>query len=118
MGPQRGGSNRELRRARSVDRRAQRDDPWSGRDVLFSYIHIDDATAIARKAIETDYVGHESFWTVASDTTGAAPTADIVDEFFSEAEIRDVFEGCETLFDLSKAESLLDWTPERSWRDY
>lgn len=102
---------------RSIDA-LRDDDPWSGRDVLFSYIHIDDATAIARKAIEADYVGHESFWTVASDTTGAAPTADIVDEFFPEAEIRDAFEGYETLFDLSKTESLLDWTPERSWRDY
>ena len=94
------------------------DDPWSGLDVMFSYIHMADATAIARKAVEADYNGHESFWAVAGDTTAAVPTDDLIAEFFPEAEIRGEFAGYETLFDLSKAERLLDWTPDRSWRDY
>ncbi|WP_415378888.1 NAD-dependent epimerase/dehydratase family protein [Halosimplex sp. TS25] len=94
------------------------DDPWSGRDVLFSYLHMDDATAVARKAVEADYDGHESFWAVAGDTTADVPTARLADEFFPEAERRADFEGTEALFDLSKAESVLGWTPGRSWRDY
>lgn len=102
---------------RSMD--ALRDDhPWSGRDVLFSYVHIDDATRLARKAVEADYDGHESFWAVAGDTTAGEPTEDVVGEFFPEAERRGSFEGYETLFDISKADQLLDWTPEHSWRDY
>lgn len=94
------------------------DDPWSGRDVMFSYIHINDATEIARKAVEANYAGHESFWAVAGDTTAGIPTEDVIAEFFTDAEVRAEFEGYETLFDLSKAEQLLDWTPERSWREY
>ncbi|MFC7196395.1 hypothetical protein ACFQL4_20085 [Halosimplex aquaticum] len=94
------------------------DDPWSGRDVLFSYLHLDDAAVVARKAVEADYDGHESFWTVAADTTADAPTARLADECFPEAERRRDLEGHEALFDLSKAEALLDWRPERSWRDY
>jgi nucleoside-diphosphate-sugar epimerase len=94
------------------------DDPWSGRDVMFAYIHIDDAAAVARAAVEADYDGHESFWAVAADTTAAVPTADLVTEFFPDAEVRGDFDGYESLFDRSKAERLLGWTPERSWRDY
>jgi nucleoside-diphosphate-sugar epimerase len=85
---------------------------------MFSYVHIDDPTRIARKAVEADYDGHESLWAVAGDTTAAVPTEDVVSEFFSDAERRQTFEGHETLFDISKAERLLDWTPERSRRDY
>ena len=94
------------------------DNPWSGRDVMFSYIHINDATEIARKAVEANYEGHESFWVIAGDTTAGVPTEDVITEFFSDAEVREDFEGYETLFDLSKAKQLLDWTPERSWREY
>jgi nucleoside-diphosphate-sugar epimerase len=94
------------------------DDPWSGKQVMFSYIHMADACSIARKAIEADYAGHETFWAVAGDTTADEPTADVVAEFYPDAEVREELEGHETLFDLSKAADLLDWTPEHSWRDY
>lgn len=94
------------------------DDPWSGQRVLFSYIHVDDACAIAREAVEADYEGHETFWAVAGDTTADEPTDDVVAEFYPEAAVRESFDGHETLFDLSKAEEVLGWTPEHSWRDY
>jgi nucleoside-diphosphate-sugar epimerase len=85
---------------------------------MFSYIHMADACSIARKAIEADYAGHETFWAVAGDTTADEPTADVVAEFYPDAEVREELEGHETLFDLSKAADLLDWTPEHSWRDF
>jgi nucleoside-diphosphate-sugar epimerase len=91
--------------------------PATGRDVLFSYLEIRDAAAIARKAIEADFDGHETFWAVAGDTTADAPTADIVEEFYPEAERRADFAGHEGLVDLSKAADLLGWEPEHSWRD-
>lgn len=94
------------------------DDPWSGPDVLFSYLHLADACSIARRAIEADYDGHETFWAVAGDTTADVPTAELVTEFYPDAEVRESLEGYETLFDLSKAEELLGWTPEHTWRDY
>jgi nucleoside-diphosphate-sugar epimerase len=93
-------------------------DPGMGRDVLFSYIHIDDAATVAQKAIEANYDGHEVFWAVADDTTAAVPSSDLVAEFFQNVRIRDEFEQCEALVDLSKANSMLGWTPQHSWRDY
>ncbi|WP_317175853.1 NAD(P)-dependent oxidoreductase [Halomontanus rarus] len=94
------------------------DAAWSGRDVIFSYLHIDDACSIARKAVEAEYDGHETFWAVASDTTANVPSKKVIAEFFPDAKVRDPLDGYETLFDISKAEELLDWTPNHSWRDY
>ncbi|WP_254280805.1 NAD-dependent epimerase/dehydratase family protein [Haloarcula marina] len=93
-------------------------DPWSGKEVMFSYLHIDDACAIARKAVEAQYRGHETFWAVAGDTTAAEPTADVAAEFYPDATVCSEFQGHETLFDLSKADTMLDWRPQHSWRDF
>ncbi|WP_137290453.1 NAD-dependent epimerase/dehydratase family protein [Natronorubrum halophilum] len=91
--------------------------PATGRDVLFSYLAVDDATSIARKAVEADFEGHEVFWAVAGDTTAAARTTDIAAEYYPNAEIETEFSEHETLVDLSKAAELLDWEPQHSWRD-
>lgn len=91
--------------------------PATGRDVMFSYLDIEDGARIARRCIEADSVGHEVFWAVASDTTADAPTAAVLEEFFPDVEVRADFEGPETLFALKKANDLLGWEPERSWRD-
>ena len=91
--------------------------PATGREVLFSYLAVPDATTIARKAVEAEFDGHEAFWAVAGDTTADAPTADVVEAFYPNAELRTTFDGTEGIVDLSKAEELLGWTPEHSWRD-
>lgn len=94
------------------------DNSWTGRDVLFSYIHIDDACAVARRAVEADYVGHETFWAVANDTTAGVPTTDLITEFFPKTTVQNELEGYSTLFDISKAREILGWTPEYTWRDF
>lgn len=91
--------------------------PATTRDVLFSYLHIEDAAAVARKAIEADFSHHETVWAVATDTTAAVPTDKLIAEYFPDAEICGELDGHESLVDLSKAASLLDWEPTRSWRD-
>lgn len=91
--------------------------PATGREVLFSYLAMADATSIARKAVEAEFEGHETFWAVAGDTTASATTSELVEEFYPDAAVRDTPEGHETLFDLSKAEELLGWEPQHSWRD-
>lgn len=91
--------------------------PATGREVLFSYLAMEDAASIARKAVEADFDGHEPFWAVAGDTTADAPTSDLVSEFYPEADIRDPLTGYDSVVDLSKAEALLGWEPQRSWRD-
>jgi nucleoside-diphosphate-sugar epimerase len=91
--------------------------PVDARDVLFSYLHIEDAAAVAVDAVEADYEGHETFWTVAADTSATVPSDVLVDEFYPDAECRTEFSGTEGLVDTGKAAELLGWTPERSWRD-
>jgi nucleoside-diphosphate-sugar epimerase len=91
--------------------------PATGRDVLFSYLAMTDATSIARKALEADFEGHELFWAVAGDTTADAPTSALIEEFYPGVTVHEPPEDYETLFDLSKAESLLGWEPTQTWRE-
>jgi len=93
------------------------DESWL-REELFTYLHLEDATSIARKAIEASHDGHERFWAVAKDTRVTQPTAEIAEAIYPDAEIRDPFEGTEGLIDISKAKRLLDWEPTHSWRDF
>ena len=83
-----------------------------------SYVHASDATALTRRALETDLGGHETFWVVADDTTSVVPTAEIADEFYPDAERTHPLTGTESLISNEKAKRLLDWEPERSWRDF
>lgn len=94
-------------------------DAWhhTTRDVLFSYIHIEDAADLARLAIEADYDGHEAFWAVADDTTAAVNTQTLAEEFYPEAEYQSDFERFEGLIDIGKAKEMLGWEPQRTWRN-
>lgn len=87
------------------------------RNSLFSYLHVEDAVRLVEAALTADIAGHERFLASAPDTTADAPTADLVAEAYPEAEVRDGFEGDESLVSSAKAARLLDWAPERSWRD-
>jgi nucleoside-diphosphate-sugar epimerase len=87
------------------------------RDELFSYLHVADAGAVARRAIEVDLGGHEIFWTVANDTTVDAPSAEVVEEYYPDVEVRRQIGDTDPLIAIEKAEQLLGWEPERSWRD-
>jgi nucleoside-diphosphate-sugar epimerase len=84
---------------------------------LFSYLHVDDAARVARLAVEADYTGHEVFWAVADDTTAAVDSDVLAAEFYPDAERRRALSGTEALVDTGKAERLLGWTPERTWRE-
>lgn len=86
-------------------------------DPLFGYLHVADAASIARRAIEADFESHETFWAVAADTTAAAPTSELIEAFYPDAEIRFAPSGHEALISVDKARRMLDWEPARTWRD-
>lgn len=88
-----------------------------GDNHLFSYIHVEDAATILRRAVEADFEGYEAFWASAPDTTADVPTADLVETFFPDTRTHRDFEGYETLLDLTKARDVLGWEPVRSYRD-
>jgi len=85
-------------------------------DNLFSYIHLDDAASAARAVLEGEFRGHEAFWTVADDTTAAVPTTELVDACYSNATVKEPFNGRESLISTEKAETMLGWSPSYSWK--
>ncbi|NEU57651.1 NAD(P)-dependent oxidoreductase [Halorussus sp. MSC15.2] len=85
------------------------------RKTLFAYLHVDDAVALATRALEADFAGHEVFFGAARDTTVAAPSSELAGHY--DAEIRESFEGYESLIDTGKADEWLGWSADRSWRD-
>lgn len=84
---------------------------------LYTYIHIDDAAAIAVDSIEADFDGHEMFWAVAEDTTVDVPTPDLVSAVYPDVELRHDLGEKDGLIDISKARDLLGWEPQYSWRN-
>lgn len=91
--------------------------PGTSKEVLFSYIHVEDAASIARSAIEADYNGHETFWAVAADTTADTPTTEVIEKFYPDTERKADFDENASLIDTTKATEQLGWKPTRSWRD-
>jgi nucleoside-diphosphate-sugar epimerase len=89
---------------------------YTARDVLFTYLHIEDAANIASDAIEANFTGHERFWAVAADTSAEITSDKLAEEFYPRAKRRGGLEKYESLIDISKAEDVLGWEPERSWR--
>lgn len=89
----------------------------STRDVLCTYLHVDDAASVARRAVEAPIDGHERVWAVADDTITAVPTEDVIEACYPDAELRAALAGTDALVSTTKARTLLDWSPERSWRE-
>ncbi|MFB6136080.1 MAG: NAD-dependent epimerase/dehydratase family protein [Halobacteriaceae archaeon] len=88
------------------------------RNDLYLYLHIEDAADVARRCVEADYEGHETFWAVAADSNMETPTAEIIDEVYpDDVDVRADFEDHEALVTCEKARDLLGWEPERTWRD-
>jgi nucleoside-diphosphate-sugar epimerase len=89
----------------------------TARNTLFTYLSIDDAARVVRRAVEADFGGHERFFAVADDTTAALPTAGVVERLYDDADIRSSLSGHESLISNEKAGEVLGWTAERSWRE-
>ncbi|NGM71281.1 NAD(P)-dependent oxidoreductase [Natronolimnobius sp. AArcel1] len=83
---------------------------------LFAYVHVDDAAAAARRVIEADFDGHETFWIVADGTTMETSTDELVKECYPDAALRRSFSGHESLVENTKAKDRLGWEPDHSWR--
>jgi nucleoside-diphosphate-sugar epimerase len=113
-----------VREGSVIDELADQDRTASGvdvaanpkRDELYTYLYLEDAARAARAAVEATFDGHEVFWTVAADTTLAIPTAEVATDAYPDAERRAPLEANDALVTTAKAERVLGWTPERTWR--
>ena len=89
----------------------------TARNTLFSYLGREDAARLVRRAIEADFEGHEVFWAAAGDTSTTVDSATIAREVYPDAERRTELTGHQSLVSTEKAEQILGWEPEWSWRD-
>ncbi|KAB1197415.1 MULTISPECIES: NAD(P)-dependent oxidoreductase [Haloferax] len=87
------------------------------RNTLFAYLGREDAARLVRRAIEAEFEGHEVFWAAASDTSTTVESATIAREVYPDAEVREQLTGHQSLVSTEKAQRLLGWEPEWSWRD-
>jgi len=86
-----------------------------GRRTLFPSLHLADAAAIARRAVEVAVDGHEPLWAVADDTRTTVESDRLAEAFYPEAD-RDPLDGYETLISTDRAADLLGWIPDHGWR--
>ncbi len=94
------------------------DDPAAGSTNLWSYIDARDAAQACRLALEADVTGHHPFFVAAPNTFMKTPTADLVRQYYPDAEIRPGLAANQSLLDSSKATRLLNFSPQHTWEAY
>jgi UDP-glucose 4-epimerase len=85
-----------------------------------SYVDAYDLCEATVLAVESDLRGHEVFYVASPDTIGGHPLEEIVRRYYgaTEVELRPLARPDASAVDCSKAQRLLGWEPNRSWRDY
>jgi nucleoside-diphosphate-sugar epimerase len=88
------------------------------RNTLFSYVHLSDAVDLVRRTVDATFDGHERVWVSAPDTSVEAPSRELAETVYPDADRRDALDEGEhaALIDTGNAETLFDWVPEWSWR--
>jgi nucleoside-diphosphate-sugar epimerase len=83
----------------------------------WSYVDVRDVAGIVDAALEADFDGHEAFHAAAAENYVGRPTADVVEEFWGDVPARCELDGEQSALSTAKADGLLDWSPEYSWRE-
>jgi len=84
---------------------------------LWGYIDARDGANAIRLALETSRPGYDVFNIFAADTVMSRPNAELVAEVFLGVELRGELGVNTSLTSIAKAERLLGWVPQHSWRD-
>ncbi len=95
---------------------AESDDLAGGAGNCWSYVDVRDVASLVAAALDrTD--GHEAIHAVAADNYLGRRTVDAVEEYFGRVPNDCDVNGEESAMSTAKAEELLDWTPDHSWRE-
>lgn len=98
--------------------RAAWKDPSANSFNLWSYIDAQDVATAFRLALEYPTPGFEAFYIAAKDTLMLQPTLELVQKYFpGEIELRAEMSGSCCVLDCKKAEKLLGFRPQFTWRD-
>jgi len=91
-------------------------DPARGTNVLWGYIDIRDAATVCRLGAEARGLGFEAFVIAAGDMLSTTPTAELLARYAPGVERRVAIPGTASAFSAAKAQRLLGFTPNHSWR--
>ena len=86
---------------------------------FWGYVDARDAARAFRLALEAPLTGFEAFFIAARDTRHNLPTIELIRPYWSPDQLllASGVPGHSSILDSTKAERLLGWTPEHSWRD-
>jgi nucleoside-diphosphate-sugar epimerase len=97
--------------------KAMQDRPEMRRLNLWAYVDARDCGEACRLALEVAPPGHEAFIIAAADNAFGLPSAELMARFFPEVPIRSELQNHQSLLSSAKAERMLGYRPQHSWRD-
>jgi nucleoside-diphosphate-sugar epimerase len=92
------------------------DDPHARKWNLWGYVDARDVAQSCRLGVHGETTGAEFFGITAADTVMERPSRDLMAEIYPDVPLRDV-DGRGTLHSIAKAQRLLGYEPQHSWRD-
>jgi len=84
---------------------------------LWSYIDARDGSQAIERALEVAGPGFDHFLLAAADTVMSRPNDELVAEVFPGVELRGDLGVNDSLFSTAKAQRVLGYRPQHSWRD-
>jgi nucleoside-diphosphate-sugar epimerase len=89
----------------------------NGAGNFWSYVDARDVATIVAAALDADFSGHEAFHAAAADNYLAVPIEEALREFFGELPDDCNVSADDSALSVGKADEVLDWEPEHSWRE-
>lgn len=83
---------------------------------FWSYIDIRDLVSLVEAALESDFDGHEVFNAFAADNFLGVDTVDAIEAGYGDLPDQCDLSGEESAYSTAKAESMLGWEPDHSWK--
>jgi nucleoside-diphosphate-sugar epimerase len=93
------------------------DDPHLRKWNLWGYVDESHVAHGVRLALDADIQGAESFIIAAADTVMKQPSRDLMAAVFPAVPLAQHLDGTDTLLDITKARTVLGYSPEFSWRE-
>jgi nucleoside-diphosphate-sugar epimerase len=93
------------------------DDPHLRKWNLWGYVDESHVAQSVRLSLDADIQGAESFIIAAADTVMKQPSRDLMAAVFPAVPLAQHLDGTQTLLDITKARTVLGYSPEFSWRE-
>lgn len=84
---------------------------------LWGYVDVRDAAQACRLGVEMAVQGFEAFNITALDSLSETPTEEMIRTYCPQTELRGCIEGTTSAWSIQKAQRLLGYTPQYSWRN-